>query len=50
VHEGLIGRHDLAHPLLDPRQVVAGKRVRQVEVVVEAVLDRGPDRVPGAGE
>ena len=35
--------HDLAHPLLDRLQVIRGERVRHVEVVIEAVLDRGAD-------
>ncbi len=35
----------LGHPLLDPGQVlVAGVAVRELDVVVEAVLDRWTDR------
>jgi hypothetical protein len=34
---------DLAHALLDPVQVLGDKRLLDVEVVVEAVLDRRPD-------
>ena len=50
--EGLIGGDDLAHPRLDRRQIVVAERlpVRQVEVVVEAVLDRRADGELGARE
>ena len=34
---------DLAHALLDPVQVLGNERLLDVEVVVEAVLDRRPD-------
>ena len=44
--ERLVGVDVLAHPLLDRGEVLLGQRhaVREVEVVVEAVLDRRPDR------
>src|SRR5205823_799052 len=45
--EGLAGGRDLAHPGLDRFEVLGGERVRQVEVVVEAVLDGWPDGVLG---
>src|SRR5919201_2922036 len=47
--ERLVGGHDLAHPTLDLGQVGFGDRSRQLEVVVEAVVDRRPDRVPRPG-
>ena len=37
---------DLAHALLDPVQVLGPERLGDVEVVVEAVLDRRPDAQP----
>ncbi len=40
---------DLAHLLLDRRQVVGGERLVAEEVVVEAVLDHRPDGDLGAG-
>ena len=48
--ERLVGLDVLAHLLLDARQVVLGEAhaLGEVEVVVEAVLDRGPDRDLGA--
>ncbi len=47
--ERLVGGDDRPHLVLDPRQVL-GRHVRgDVEVVVEAVGDRGADRVAGAG-
>ena len=49
-NEGLVRRPDLGHPRLDPRQVVRGERLRELEVVVEPVLDRGADRVLRAGD
>ena len=51
-HERLVGGDDLAHPSFDRRQIVLVERppAGQVEVVVEAVLDRRPDRELGAGE
>ena len=51
-HEGLVGGDDLAHARLDALEVVVGEvlAVRQLEVVVEAVLDRGADRVLRAGK
>ena len=51
-HERLVGGDDLAHPSLDRRQVVVAERAPagQLEVVVEAVLDRRADRELGAGE
>ena len=50
--ERLVGGDDLAHADFDVPQVVLGEvpAVGQLEVVVEAVLDGGPDGVPRAGE
>ncbi len=48
-HERLVGRDDLAHPVLDLRKVALGDLPRELEVVVEAVLDPRADRVAGAG-
>ena len=42
--------HDLGHLLLDARQVGLGDGLRQLEVVVEAVLDGRADGVLGARE
>ncbi len=42
-HERMVGRDRLGHARLDRRQVVGRQRPRQVEVVVEAVLDCRPD-------
>jgi hypothetical protein len=49
-HEGLVGLHDLAHARLDALEVVVGEvlAARELEVVVEAVGDRGADRVASA--
>src|SRR5215475_5432288 len=41
--EALALPDDLAHLLLDGLEVVRAERLRHVEVVVEAVLDRRPD-------
>ncbi len=41
--EALALLDDLAHALLDPLQVLGVERLGDVEVVVEAVLDRRPD-------
>jgi hypothetical protein len=38
--EGLVGRDDLRHLLLDGGQVLGRERARHLDVVVEAVLDR----------
>ena len=38
------------HPLLDALEVVGGERAADVEVVVEAVLDRRADAELGLGE
>ena len=48
--EGLIGLDVSRHPLLDSLQVRLGgpEPIRELEVVVEAVLDRGADRDLGA--
>ncbi len=50
--ERLVGLDDLAHPGLDRGEVVLAERAPagQLEVVVEAVLDRRADRVLGARE
>ncbi len=49
--EGLVLGDDLAHPRVDTVEVLVGEvgAARQVEVVVEAILDRGPDRELGPG-
>ena len=46
--ERLVAGDDLAHPRLDPLEIVGGERRVAGEVVVEAVLDRRPDRHLGA--
>ena len=46
--DGIVLGDDLGHLLLDARQVGVGDRLRQEEVVVEAVLDGRPDGVLGA--
>ena len=57
---GLVARDLLAHPLaafgqlavdlgLDPLEILLADRLGEVEVVVEAVLDRRPDRELDAG-
>jgi hypothetical protein len=48
--ERLGGGHDLAHPGFDPGQVLGREGLFEIEVVVEAVLDRGADRVFRSGE
>ena len=48
--ERVVGGDALAHPRLDGRQVVRGQRPRQLEVVVEAVVDDRPDAELRAGE
>ena len=50
--ERLVGLDDLAHPRLDPAEVVVAERgsAREFEVVVEAVLDGRADRELGARE
>ncbi len=40
---GVIGSHNLAHPLLEALEVVGRERLRAVEVVVETILDRRAD-------
>ena len=49
--ERLVGRDDLVHARLDLLEVVVGERlaVGQLDVVVEAELDRRTDRQLGAG-
>jgi len=42
--EGIVGLRDLAHDRFDPREVLGCEGLGLPEVVVEAVLDRGPDR------
>ena len=46
----MVGGDGRAHPLLDRGQVLGDERARQVEVVVEAVLDRRADAQLRAGE
>ena len=46
--EGLARRGDVPHPVLDLAEVFRRERRGQLEVVVEAVLDRGADGVLGA--
>ncbi len=48
-HERLVARDDLAHALLDRREILGGERLGTVEVVVEAVLDHRADRHLGVG-
>src|SRR4029453_14446361 len=48
--EALALLDELAHALLDPVQVLGPERLGDVEVVIEAVLDRRPDAQPGPGE
>ena len=40
---------DAAHLLLDLAEVLVGQRLRQIEVVVEAMLDRRANSCLGAG-
>src|SRR5688500_17104568 len=40
-HEWMVGCDRIGHSLLDRGQVVGRERARQVEVVIEAVADRG---------
>ena len=48
-HERDIAREDAAHLLLDPFEIVGRDRLGELEVVVEAVGDGGPDRDLGVG-
>ena len=48
--EPLAGLDDLAHPLVEVGEVLRGERPRDVEVVVEAVLDRRADAELGVRE
>jgi len=48
--ERVVGGDALAHARLDRLQVGRGQRPGQVEVVIEAVLDRRADAQPGARE
>jgi hypothetical protein len=45
-----IGFDDLAHPLLEPLEILGRERLGAVEIVVEAVLDRRTDRWLGFGK
>ena len=47
--EGAVARDDLAHALLDGREILGRERLGAVEVVVEAVLDHRADRDLRAG-
>ena len=48
--ERLVGLDDRCHLGLDPRQILWPERLVAGEIVVEAVLDRGPDGDLGAGK
>ncbi len=48
--ERMVGRDALVHPVLDRLEVVGRQGSRQLEVVIEAVRDRGPDSELGAME
>ena len=48
--EALAPLLDLLHPLLDGLEVIGGEGLVDVEVVVEAVLDRRADAQLGLGE
>jgi len=48
-HEGLSFVDDPLHDLLEGFEVLGGERLGNVEVVVEAVPDRGPDAEFGVG-
>ena len=50
MEEGVVGGDGGAHPLIDSAQVFGCERTGQLEVVVEAVLDRRADGELGAGE
>ena len=50
LREGVAAGDDGAHLLLDDRQVLRGQRARQVEVVVEPVIDGRPDGQLRVGE
>ena len=45
-----VALHGAAHPPLDAGEILGRERTRQLEVVVEAVLDRRADRVLALGE
>ena len=45
-NEGLVDLDDLLHTGLDPLEVLRGEGSADIEVVVEAIGDRRPDRVP----
>ncbi len=47
--ERLVAGDDLAHALLDRREILRGERLVAEEIVVEAVLDHRPDGDLGAG-
>ncbi len=49
LRERPVARHDLAHALLDGVEVFRRERRLAVEIVVEAILDHGPDRDLRAG-
>ena len=49
-HERRVGLDDLGHALLDALEVLGREGLLDVEVVVEALLDRGADRELGARE
>ena len=44
LREWLVARDDLAHALLDRREILRGERLGAVEIVVETVLDHRTDR------
>src|SRR5262245_56294496 len=44
------GFHDVAHPPLDFFQIIGSQCPRKLHIVIETILDRGPDPEPGLGE
>lgn len=49
-HEIIVATNDLAHLLLDGFEIVLGKRLIAMKIVVESVLDNGADRDLGPRE
>ena len=48
--EGMVGTDDFAHALLDGLDLVRGEGLGNIEVVVEAVVDGGPETDTGIGD